>query len=59
MGGCAPVTAGAVVAGGALVLEGGGMSVRGAAGLGVNLYLMAKKTGIFDRPSKFRKSTLR
>lgn len=42
-GGCLPVGAPTVVAGAALVLEGAGMGVRGAAGLGSNLYLMAKK----------------
>ena len=44
-GGCLPAGSPAVVAGGALVLEGAGMSVRGAIGLGSNLALLAKKTG--------------
>jgi hypothetical protein len=44
-GGCLPAGAPTAVAGGALVLEGAGMSVRGAIGLGSNLALLAKKTG--------------
>lgn len=57
-GGCLPVGAPTAVAGGVLALEGAGMGIRGAAGLGGNLYLLAKKTGLHERPSKFRKSTL-
>ena len=45
VGGCAPVTAGAVIAGGALMVEGAGTSVRGAIGLGTNLYFNGKKDG--------------
>ena len=43
-GGCLPVGAPTVVAGGVLALEGAGTGVRGAIGLGVNLYLMMAKT---------------
>ena len=57
-GGCLPVGAPTVVAGAALALEGAGTGIRGAIGLAENTYLLAKKTGIFKRPSSFRKSTL-
>jgi RHS repeat-associated protein len=42
-GGCLPVGAPTVVAGAALALEGAGMGVRGAVGLGGNIVLLANK----------------
>jgi hypothetical protein len=47
VGGCLPAGAPTAVAGGALMLEGTGMSVRGAIGLGSNLALLAKKHKIY------------
>lgn len=46
-GGCLPAGAPTAIAGGALILEGAGMSTRGAVGLGSNLVLLAKKHKIY------------
>jgi len=46
-GGCLPAGAPTAVAGRALILEGAGMSVPGAVGLGANLVLLAKKHKIY------------
>ena len=52
VGACLPAGAASVAAGGALVLEGAGMSVRGAIGLGSDLVLLAKKAGMGKSPNQ-------